>query len=304
MRRILKYLLAGTLAAVILVAIVIILILGSRWLTASEVARQKIISETVRLTGGDLNYEKLTLHLLPLPHLTALQVKFQIPGKVSLEAAALAIYPDMTALIRGTLRFKDVVIVQPAARVVMPRTTVADAMPSKTFSFGGLKEAGAAIFAALARLGPDLKIKVKDGAVDLVRADKPVLQIARIAMGVDSHEQIVTLDLSCWSQVSGWLKFKGTLDLGTRDSDGRLKLEALDVRALPTKLPPLAGIRFSDTRLGLEVIFNTRAAEKIQARVACNIPQVRLIRHKKNLVLRNALLKGDFTVDAQKLSWD
>ncbi|MCP3951698.1 MAG: hypothetical protein GY697_05685, partial [Desulfobacterales bacterium] len=46
------------------------------------------------------------------------------------------------------------------------------------------------------------------------------------------------------------------------------------------------------------------AAEKIQARVACNIPQVRLIRHKKNLVLRNALLKGDFTVDAQKLSWD
>ncbi len=304
MKRIRKYVLGGCLAAAILLVIGIVLFLGSRWLTASDAARQKIAAETVRLTGGILNYEKLTLHLLPLPHLTALQVDFQIPEKVSLETAALEIYPDWPALVRGAFELQDVVIVRPAARVEMARPTVADGVSAKAFPPGGLQETATMLFAALSRLGPDSKIKVKDGTVDLVRPDKPVLKIERINLRANRYAQMVTLDLSCRSQISGRLKFKGTVNIETRNSDGRFKLDGLNARALLAELPPLAGIGLSDTRLDLEVIYTSQAAEKVQARVACRIPEVRLTRKKESLVLQNAQLKGDIEADAQKLSWD
>ena len=80
MSRTRKYLLAGTLTLLVLGAVLITLVLASRWLTGSDVVRDKITAEAARLTGGKLRYDKLALHLLPLPHVTALQVDFRVPG--------------------------------------------------------------------------------------------------------------------------------------------------------------------------------------------------------------------------------
>jgi len=304
LKRIRKYFLAGGLVVLLLVAVGIALILGSRWLTGSEAVRKKITAEAARLTGGQLQYERLALYLLPLPHLTAEQVDFQIPGKVALNAAALGIYPDFPALLTGSLELKDFVIDRPQIRVDVARRTAKVAPVTKVDAHRKLKESLAAFFGALARLGPDLKIKVKNGLVTVLRPDKPELNIEQINLQLRSREQLVDLALECLSSQSGQLSFKGQLNLESRSSNGRLALEGLNARALMAELPPLPGITISDTSLGLDVVFATEEAEKIEARVAARIPEIRIQRQKRRLDLQDIVLKGSLTADSKALAWD
>jgi len=304
LKRIRKYFLAGGLVVVLLVAVGIGLVLGSRWLTGSEVVRSKIAAETTRLTGGQLHYEKLVLNLLPLPHLTAEKVDFQIPGKVALNAAALAIYPDFPALLTGSLELEDFVIDRPEIRVDVAQRTTRAVPTAKVDSQKKLQESLAAFFGALARLGPDLRIKVKDGQITVLRPDKPELNLEQINLYLRSREQLVDLVLDCLSPLSGQLSFKGKANLESRGGSGRLEVDGLNVRALLAELPPLPGITISDTRLGLEVVFTTEEAEKIEAWVAARLPDVRIQRQKRRLELQDIVLKGDINADFKTLAWD
>jgi len=304
LKRIRKYLLAGCLAIIFIVAIGIGLVLGSRWLTNSDAVRSRIAAETTRMTGGRLQYERLALHVLPLPHLTAEQVDFQIPGKVALNTAALAIYPDFPALLSGALVLEDFVIERPEIQVSLaPRANKTKA-PAKVDPQEKLKETLAAFFGALARLGPDLKIKVKDGQITVSRPDKPALHLEQINLYLRSREQLVELALDCRSALSGQLSFKGKVDLASRGSSGLLRVDGLNARALLAELPPLPGIEVADTRLGLEVAFATEEAEKIEARVVARLPEVRIQRGKRRLELQDIVFKGDISADFKTLAWD
>lgn len=304
MKRIRKYLLTGGLPIVILATIGIALILGSRWLTASDAARKKITSEIARLTGGELHYEKLALHLLPLPHLTALQVDFQVPGNVSLETASLAIYPDLAALLSGSFELDDLVIVRPAVKVNLKSVTAKPDSRLQIARQKRLPETMATVFGALGKLGPVLAIEVRNGAVVLIRPGKPELKIEKIDMRLNSRGQVVDLDLDCRSDTSGKMAFKGSVNLETRNSHGRIKLEGLNARALLAELPSLPEITLSDTHSSLDVAFSTRAAEQVKATVICKIPEVRIQRQKRGLALQSVLLKGDIEADPGKLAWD
>ena len=304
MKRIRKYVLAGSLAVVILAVVGIALILGSRWLTASDSVREKITAETARLTGGRLHYESLALHLLPLPHLNALQVDFQIPGKISLETASLAIYPDLAALVSGSFELDEFVIVRPNVRVNLASVTAKpDSRPQIALE-KRLPEAVATIFGTMGKLGLDLAIKVRNGAVVLTRPSKPELKIEKIDMRLNSQGKFVTLDLGCQTDISGQMGFRGSVNLETRRSQGRIKLEGLNARALLAELPLLSGVTLSDTRSSLDVAFSTRAAEQVKATVLCKIPNVRIQRQKRSLALQSVLLKGDIAADLEKLTWD
>jgi len=304
LKRIRKYFLAGSLVVLLLVAVGIALILGSRWLTGSEAVRKKITAEASRLTGGQLQYERLALYLLPLPHLTAEQVDFQIPGKVALNTAALDIYPDFPAFLTGSLELKDFVIDRPDIRVDALSGTPKAATATKVDSRKMLKEALAVFFGALARLGPDLKIKVKDGQIAVSRPDKQMLKLEQINLQLRSREQLVDLALECQSPLSGQLAFKGQVNLESRSSSGRLALEGLNARALMAELPPVPGITISDTRLGLEVVFTTRKAEQIEAQLTARLPDVSIQRQKRRLELQDVVLEGGITADSKALAWD
>jgi hypothetical protein len=303
LRRIRKYLLAGALVVIIFIAAGIALILASRWLTASDAVREKITAETTRLTGGQLHYEKLALHLLPRPHFTALQADFQIPGKVSLDTASLAIFPDLTALVNGAVELKEIVIVRPTTRIKLSESPVESGSPQKPGTSKGFQETVATVFAALAKLGPDLEIRVKDGAFGLIRPGKTELKIDRINLGINSRPGVVTLDLRCRSGISKIVEFNGSVNLETRNSDGRLKLDGLNVRALMAELHLLPEIAFSDTSLSLEVAFKTQAADSVKARVVGRVPAVEIKRQKRRVMLKKIAFKGDIEADARKLRW-
>ncbi len=304
MKRIRKYLLAGCFAAAILVAVVVALILASRWLTGSNVVRDKITTEAARLTGGQLHYEKLALHLLPLPHLTVLQADFQIPEKIALTTALLAIYPDMLALASGNFELEDIVIVRPTIRIEQDRAPVQTDSSPPTVPEKQLHKIGAAVFGALSKLGPDLTIRIKDGAVTVIRPEKPPIKVEQIDLRLNSRGQEVSLDLDCRSVIGGQMTLKGTVNLKGRTSSGRLKVVGLNARPLLAELLPLPGVTLSDTRLGLEVVFTAQATEKIQARITLRVPEIQVRRQQGYLSLQNVLLKGDVAADPKQLSWD
>jgi len=299
-----KYLLAGGLFVILLAAVGIALILASRWLTGSEAVRKKIAAEATRLTGGQLRYEKLALHLLPLPHLTAEQVDFQLPGKVALNTAAMAIYPDFTALLTGSLELDDFVLDRPGIRVEVAHRPPPAGPAAKVDLQKELKETLAAFFSALARLGPDLKIKVRNGQVTVLRPDRADLNLEQINLSLRSREQLIDVALGCFSSLSGQLSIKGRVNLESRSSSGRLKVDALNARAVMAELPPFPGITVSDTRLGLDVKFITAEAEKIEAKVAARLPDVRIQRQKRRLELQDVVIEGDINADFKSLAWD
>lgn len=304
MRRARKYLLAGGLAVTFLLVVGLALILGSRWLTASDAVRKKISAETTRLTGGTLGYEKLALHLVPLPHLTALQVDFKIPGKVALETDSLAMYPDLLALAGGDVELGSLIAVHPTARIELPPNDKAAAAAPAAAPRQRLQETAAAVFDALSRLNPDFQGKVKGGTFTLGRPGKPDLEIEEIDLALDSHGQVTSLELRCRSGISRGLTLNATLNRETRGTDGRLKLTGLNTRALLAELPLLPGISVSDTNLDLEVVFSAQAADKVQAQVAGTGPHIRIQRGKRRLALREIYLKGRMTADLEKVSWD
>ena len=162
----------------------------------------------------------------------------------------------------------------------------------------------ATVFGAMAKLGPDLAIKVRGGEVVLIRPGKPELTIEKIGVRLKSQGQVVTLDLDCRSDISGKVAFKGSVNLGTRNSHGRIKLDGLNARALLTELPVLPGVTLSDTRLSLDVAFSARATEQVKASVVCKVPDVQIRRQKRSLALKNVYLKGDIEADPAKLTWD
>ena len=304
MERIRKYLTAGVLAVIILMAVGVALILVSRWLTGSDAVRNRIIVETGRLTGGQLHYEKLALHLLPRPHLSALRVDFKIPGTITLDTASLVIYPSLTALLSGAVELKDLVVVRPRIRINLPESRVADEPAQKTDTPGILQATAATVFGALEKLSPDLGIRVKDGAVALIRPGRTELKMDRVNLQLNRRRETVTLNLRCRSGISGMLEFKGAVNLETRGSDGRLKLDGLNVRALLAELPLFTDIAVSDTGLGLDVDFNAQAADRAKARVSLKVPTIEIKRQKHRVALREVELNGQVEVDARKLYWN
>lgn len=304
MKRLRKYLAAGCLAVVVLTVIAIALFMGSRRLTASDAVRKRITTEAARLTGGTLRYKKLALHLAPLPHLTALKVDFQIPEKVSLTTASLEVYPNLAALLSGAFELGDIVIVRPSVRVEQTWAPAKNDSNPPPVPGKKRRETVAAVFGALARLGPDLTIKVKDGTVALIRPEKQPFSIEQINLRLNSRRKEVALKLGCRTGFSEKITFRGRADLKTRSSSGRLKLDGLNARALLAELPPLPGIALSDTRLGLEAVFSARADEEVQARVTCRVPEVRIQRQQRRLTLQNVFLRGDITANQRQLAWD
>ncbi len=305
MKRIRKYLLAGCLAIGLLVTISIALILGSRWLTNSETVRQKITTETQRLTGGQLRYDRLALHLLPLPHLTALQVDFKVPGKMSLRTASLAIYPDLLSLVSGSFQLEKLRSVRPVARIEMPEQAETSREPGKSWTSQEYSEAPKVIFGALAKLGPDLDIIVQAGTFNLHRPGRSELVVEKIDLRVKSRRQQVTLALQGQSEISGKVDLKAAVNLDTRDSDGRLKLEGLNARALLVELPPLpGGIALSDTRLDLEMTFRAPAAEQVKATLAFQVPVISLQRKNQRITLQDIAFKGTLGADNAALDWN
>ena len=295
---------AGVLLVITLVVIGIALILASHWLTASDVAREKIAAETTLLTGGQLHYNKLALHLLPMPHLTALQVDFRIPGKVSLDIASLEIYPDLGTLLTGNVELEKLVIVRPSTRIKLPVPPSDRKLLQKTDTANRFKETLATVFGALTKLGPDLKIKVRDGTFGLFRPDKTELKVDRINLLINSLQEIVTLKLQCRSNVSTLVKFTGSVNLETRKSEGLLKLDGLNARALLAQLGLHFEMALSDTSAGLEMAFSAQAGDSVQARVSGQIPAVELKRQKRHVTLQKIDFKGKLVADARKLHWE
>ena len=157
------FLLTGVLGTVVLFSLVLYFSVPN--IINSEIVKKKVNAYFVEKTGGSIALEKSDIRLFPLPHIVITQVSFAIPKKATGFVQSLDIYPDVWSLVRGDLHFSKL-------SLESPRFTVALSEDMEKTSLEEIEEKIRSFVHDLTSLAPDLFLTIREGKLDLTKADR------------------------------------------------------------------------------------------------------------------------------------
>jgi hypothetical protein len=306
MRRAKKILLISLGCGVVVVVLMLTAVLSIRLLANREFVKTYIVSETARLTGAELDYGRLALEILPLPHLVARDIHLRRTNGLTIGARQLSLFPSIRTMLAGRFKIRHLILLSPAARIRMPSARGKATSPSGIHE-NGLPSAvvGKALthlFGALAAVEPGARLEIEKGKATLEFADAPDIHINGIDAAVENDEGDLSLDLDCTSRLVGELRFSATADTAAKRADGKIFLSGLNLRPLLFYLFPPDGIQTADTRAAIDIDFNIDGLDKMQGRFGFKAPWLTVMRKGQSLELAGVQLSGKMQYTKERLS--
>jgi hypothetical protein len=289
-----------------IVVLMLTAVLSIRLLANRTFVKTFIVSETARLTGAELDYGRLALDILPVPHLVASDIHLRRPKVLTIGARQLSLYPSIRAMLVGRFKIRHLILISPATRIRMPSTRAKAPGPSgihkNRLPSAVVRQSLTGVFGALAAIEPGARLEIEKGKATLAFADAPDIHIDDIEAAVENDEGDLSLDLDCTSDLVGELRFSAMADSAARRASGKIFLNGLDLRPLLLYLLPPDGIRTADTRAALDIDFRIDSLDKMQGRFGFNAPRLTVMRKGRSLELAAVRLSGNMQYSKERLS--
>ena len=124
--------------------------------TSTKEKLQAVIAEQ---TGGQIDYQDISLHYFPRLGIEFHQVTLAIPKQVQATIASLRVSPEFLPLFTGKLHLARIELETPQLKLDLP-VTKEKAPPAQPFSFTTFKKKLATALAPLFQIIPDLELRV------------------------------------------------------------------------------------------------------------------------------------------------
>jgi len=262
-----------------------------------EPVRKRVLAGFSEKLGGQVEYGRIDLSILPRPCMVLHEGKLSIPGKITGTLKTLTLYPEVLPLLKGDVRFSRIQAETPDFKLNLPKQLENDEEGEGGFSPALLEKKVAPLLAVAVLNAPGLTIQVEKGKLSLIKGNNPWLSFQDINARIGLPPDTLRLEITCESNFSRGLSFTGSLDPKDFKGEGRLILTGSRPELLIGPLLPKAPIQLSDSEMDLSAGFKIDGLKTLRMDLDASIPRMVFHRGNEELVVKGAALKGTFFTD-------
>ena len=306
MRRAQKFFIISVAALGTVGILLLVVVMTASLMANLEVVRSFIVAKTTQATGGALDYDRLEIGFIPLPHLKAINVQLHRPKVFEVNAHELSVYPRVLPILKGQLSVRQLTLLSPDIKIVAGSRPISTAPSPKTKAWHSLEErirtTIVGLFSALASIEPGTDLQVEEGTFTLAFSDSPKIKISRINASAENREGDLSFNLSCQSNLADKLHVSANADLRAKQARGQIMLTGLDVRPLLASASLPGGIATASTHARLAASFTIDGRETMQSRFNLQFPSLTIMRKELKLDLDRAVVSGSMDYTGKHLS--
>jgi len=287
--------------------VIFLVLLSSLWLFGpglinTKLYEKQILTDISKKVNGEAHFEKVDFSFFPWPHLRIHQGSLSIPGKGNAVFESMSIFPEIRPLFKGEVRASKILINTPDVTVYMPKHDGRESESRNFFSFAAEGRAVISRLAFLSSKTPGLILAVENGRFNLKKGHKSGIRIEDLQLQIEFPLEEFKVDLSCRSSFWKSLSLMGSLNPETLSSHGKLRLKHFQPQVLTDYLFPVATRRVGDSRLNLDLKFNTSGINNFQAEFQGAIPHLTFHRGKEKILVEGKHFEGVFQKNKDKVS--
>lgn len=246
-----------------------------------------------RSIEGETRFGGIKLHILPLPGVILTQVHYDLPGRVDLQADAIAVYPKIASLLVGRLKIDRVRIQSPIATVHLP--VHAAAQPSNRLKFPDRSE----LISALARIPDDIGIRLVKGQITFLRGTRVEAHVSSLSLTAAKNTRLQA-ELEGRSDWADRFQLSAELDPSTLDGSGRLDLSGARIAKWETALHPASAGLFAEAAVDLHATVRSRGLQRIDITFTGAAPMVTLTRNQASVHASHLSVQGSADITQQR----
>lgn len=306
MRRIRKLLLTSLVCAGVVMVLLFSAVMVAHLMANRALVHEALTAMAARAAGAELDYDRLDVSLLPIPHLEVIQMRLARKGAFAVRAARLSAYPAILPALTGQVRIRRLVLETPNIRILQPKPAADESGAAATGSVADSLRPPADLLAAsfgiLAEVTPGTRWHIQNGRVTLVPVDAPNLIVDAVDATLTNTDERVAVVLSARSSLADSIRLEAWADVADKRVQGTLNVGRFNPRQLIlyTALP--AGIAVGDTRASLNVRFTIDGPQTAEARLKAAMPQLVVTRNDRRLSLAEPQFEGALRYDGQALT--
>jgi len=182
-----------------LVVLLTVLTLIANRIIKRERVLAKIQAGASQAVGGQVKLQKLKLALFPWPNIVIHQASFSIPDSASGTMASLELYPRLLPLLTGQFLCSRIDVKAPDIKIQLPDKQAPKEKEQKPLSLEDVKENVGALLSLISEKAPGLYIAVKNGRLNLLKANNTGFKVKDIQARIDLPPDTVNLNIQCKS---------------------------------------------------------------------------------------------------------
>lgn len=194
----------------------LVVLLTALTLVANRIIKQertlaKIQAGASQAVGGQVELHKLKLTFFPWPNIVIQQASFSIPDSASGTMASLALYPRLLPLLTGQFLCSRIDVKAPDIKIQLPEKQAPKDKKPKPFSLEDVKANVGAFLSLISEKAPGLYITVKNGRLNLLKANNTGFEVKDIQARIDLPPDTVNFNIECKSGRWERIFLKGSL---------------------------------------------------------------------------------------------
>jgi len=287
-RRIIKWL--GGLSGLCVILLFAIALILPRILDSQPV-KEKIRAFLLAKTNENVAFEKIDLVWLPRPTVVVHGASLSVADAVSGKIESIEVYPSIRGLLSGRLDISRVEAVRPAVAVRLPEPA------EGAFNIDEIESKIRSIITTLGTEIPGIAVTVRGGSAEIKIGDRPAVTITDFDGRLKAPPDDVDLRISCRANVFDSLHIEGNIAAATLATQGRMKIERLNLRESIAALWPRPPEYVESGDLSLEVGLTSTGLKKINTEINGTLPSLGLVRGNRKTVVEGSSFKAAISRD-------
>ncbi len=283
----------------ILVFLLIFIIAAPRLINLDSV-KARILTSVSQKVGGELKYQKVDLVFLPRPHAVIHQASLSLPKNIRATVVSLKAYPAILPLLKGSVQLAKIKGAEPELIIELPEYNRQSNYQLKKFSFEAIKATLSDLLSNSPLYMPNLIILLKKGRLKLSHKGQVAFTFRNIDTLIRCRNQTIKIVFSSKSNLWEHINFEGQTTLTGFITSGQIVLTHFRPHILTKYLIPDTSVRVTDSRLDLNLSFETTKQLEIFAELNGSMPYLKLENKNEELVFRGKVFKAALNVGSDK----
>ena len=287
----------GILGFLSILLVVILLLLP--FLVNLEPVKHKILAHISKEIGGEAQFHKVAIVLLPRPQVVIQGAKIGIPDKITIAMKGLTIVPQLIPLLRGNVRISLLQAQAPTLTMELPAQR-----PKKEEPLGLSSQMIADSLRPLVGLmeskAPQLTILVEKGRFTLTKSYERVFWFQDIQGQVHFPPDQLQVDLTCKSNLWGHMSIAARLN--SKDLNGTANIQATDIhpQVLLNYLAPATALNLESSRGNLRIGLEIDRGKTLRGKIQASLPSLTFQHGEKKSSLKGITMSGSFQTEGDK----
>ncbi len=275
-----------------IVALLIVLHVALPYVANHDSVRTEIIETLSGALPGRIHFASLKPALLPTPHVIIDRGSYSEPARIDMQFTRALWRLKFWPLLAGRLELDNLEIDRPEMSISLPAAQSTRHGPAQPLNHMAIKKRIGAILSEVAGIAGHGRIDIIDGRCRITCGQRFHLELFQINLQAIGFGQIVQIDMSGASNLAQRLKLRSRINMKTSNASTDLQITSLMVRPLQLLLGATQSPWLPEAKADLEVVFEVRNFDLLEARFAISAPTLRFGPPPSSVAVQKCKLAG------------